>query len=187
MTSTTRRAGTPSSARSRPRTHLPRGDAASTTPSPSAQAVQALRRFRLIFNAVRTHFRQVEKQTGTGAAQLRALSILQGQPGLRLSELAEAMDIHQSTASNLLKTLQERELVTTRRDEEDRRALRLQLLPAGSEILQRMGEPYIGVLPKALARLPEPSLERLNAELDVLIQTMALDDSAALTPLADQL
>jgi len=148
-------------------------------------AVQALRRFRVIFNAVRTHFQQVEKTTGTGAAQLRALSLLRERPGLRMSTLAQAMDIHQSTASNLLKTLIERKMVAASRDGTDRRVLHLHLLPAGEKVLQRLQAPYIGVLPMALQALPPSTLRRLNSNLDLLIEQMqAGDTGAALTPLA---
>jgi len=150
-------------------------------------AVQALRRFRVIFTSVRHHFQQVEKLTGSGAAQLRALSILREQPGIRLSELAQTMDVHQSTASNLVKTLIERDLITATRDESDRRVLRLRLLPAGTKILQRLRTPYIGVLPKALSSLPPLTLQRLNDDLDTLIAAMQIGDTAAMTPLADQL
>jgi len=149
--------------------------------------VQALRRFRVIFNAVRSHFQQVEKRTGTGAAQLRALSILRERPGIRLSELAQAMDVHQSTASNLVKTLLEREWISTKQNGSDRRVRHLYLQTAGIKILQRMGGPYIGVLPKALSTLPPCTLQRLNSDLDELIAAMHIDDTAALTPLSEQL
>lgn len=146
-------------------------------------AVQALRHFRVIFNAVRTHFQQVEKVTGTGAAQLRAMSILRAQPGIRLSELAQAMDVHQSTASNLVKTLIGRKMVAATRDSADRRVQHLHLLPAGSQVLQRIKAPYIGVLPKALQSLPPSTLRHLNSHLDLLIEQMQADSTAALTPL----
>lgn len=147
-------------------------------------AVLALRRFRVIFNAVKGHFQQVEKITGTGAAQLRAMSILREQPGIRLSELAQRMDIKQSTASNLVKTLISRNMVVSARNEDDRRVLQLHLLPAGEKILQRMKEPYIGVLPKALQALPATTLQELNENLDLLIEQMQVDFGAELTPLA---
>jgi len=153
---------------------------------PADPATQALRRFRVIFDSVRTHFQQVERLTGAGAAQLRALSILRERPGIRLSELAQAMDVHQSTTSNLVKTLIERGLITTTRDESDRRVLRLRLLPAGTRVLQRLRAPYIGVLPKALSGLPPATLQRLNADLDTLIAAMHIDTTAAMTPLAEQ-
>jgi DNA-binding MarR family transcriptional regulator len=147
-------------------------------------AVQALRRFRQIYAAVRTHFRQVEQLTGTGAAQLRALSLLRERPGLRVSELAQAMDVHQSTASNLVKALVERQLVLATRSDSDARVQQLRLLPAGDKILQRLQGHYIGVLPQALQSLPPEVLARLNADLDLLLEAMQADDSAAKSPLA---
>jgi DNA-binding MarR family transcriptional regulator len=143
-----------------------------------------LRRFRQVFSAVRTHFRQVERITGTGAAQLRALSLLRERPGLRISELAQAMDIHQSTASNLVKTLLERRLVSGARNGNDARVLHLNLLPAGEKVLARLQGHYIGVLPQALQTLPPRVLQRLNADLDLLLRAMHADGSAAKSPLA---
>lgn len=167
-------------ARKPSRAHQPRPTPDSSNVEP---AVQTLRRFRVIFNAVRTHFQQVEKVTGTGAAQLRAMSILRERPGIRLSELARTMDIHQSTASNLVKTLIGRKMVSASRDGADRRVLRLHILSAGDQVLQRMQAPYIGVLPKALQSMPPSTLRRLNSNLDLLIEQMQADSTAALTPL----
>lgn len=148
-------------------------------------AVESLRRFRQVFAAVRAHFRQVEQITGTGAAQLRALSLLRVHPGLRISELAQAMDVHQSTASNLVKTLVERKLLSSARNGADARVLHLSLLPAGEKVLQRLqGQHYIGVLPQALQTLPPRVLKRLNADLDLLLAAMQADTAAAKSPLA---
>ncbi len=165
-----------------PRKAPPRAPAAASVAVDPA--VESLRRFRQIFAAVRTHFRQVEQITGTGAAQLRALSLLREQPGLRVNELARAMDIHQSTASNLVKTLVDRQLVTSLRNGSDARVLHLHLLPAGEKILQRLQGHYIGVLPQALQSLPPRVLKRLNADLDLLLAAMQADGKAALSPLA---
>jgi len=171
----------PKTARRRPAAspaRLPQPDATAD------HAVQALRRFRQIFSAVRTHFQQVERITGIGAAQLRGLSLLRERPGLRVSELAQAMDIHQSTASNLVKLLVARKMLAAARDGADGRVLRLHLLPAGDEILQRLQGHYIGVLPQALQSLQPRLLKRLNTDLDVLIAAMRTDARAALSPLA---
>lgn len=70
-------------------------------PAPAQEALdepaaRVLRQFRVVFNAVRTHFRAVEKQAGVAGAQLWALSVAGQRPGLGVSELARAMDIHQS-------------------------------------------------------------------------------------------
>lgn len=52
-------------------------------------------------------------------------------------------------------------------------------------MLQRIKAPYIGVLPKALQSLPPSTLRHLNSNLDLLIEQMQADSTAALTPLVD--
>src|SRR5690349_14479194 len=69
------------------------------------QAAKVLRRFRVIFNAVKNHFRSVESQAGVSGAQLWALSVIHSHPGAGVNQLAGAMDVHQSTASNLVRAL----------------------------------------------------------------------------------
>lgn len=158
--------------------------AASASDPERDPAVQALRRFRQIFASVRAHFRQVEQRSGAGAAQLRALSLLREQPGLRISDLAQAMDVHQSTASNLVKTLVERGFISAVRSDTDARVQHLQLLPAGEQVLQRVDGHYIGVLPQALQSLPPHVLLRLNADLDLVLTAMQADGADARSPLA---
>ena len=149
---------------------------------------QVLRRFRVVFNAVKTHFQQVEKQAGIGGAQVWALSVVQQYPGIRVSALAVAMDIHQSTASNLVRLLVNRGLVETTRSGEDRRAVQLQLLPAGLQMLQRAPGPFTGVLPAALQQLDAGTLARLDDDpgklIAVLAADAATDPQAEKTPLA---
>ena len=72
-------------------------------PVDPANTAQVLRRFRVVFNAVRTHFQQVEKQVGLGGAQVWALSVVKDHPGIGMGGVAKSMDIHQSTASNLVR------------------------------------------------------------------------------------
>lgn len=146
---------------------------------------QVLRRFRVVFNAVKTHFQQVEKQAGIGGAQIWALSVVQQQPGIRVSALAVAMDIHQSTASNLIRQLVDRELIETTRSDEDRRAVQLHLSPAGLRMLDRAPGPFTGVLPVALQQLDADTLARLNQDLGKLIAVLEAD--AATMPDAEKI
>jgi DNA-binding MarR family transcriptional regulator len=146
-------------------------------------AARVLRRFRLVFNAVKTHFQQVEKKTGIGGAQLWALSIIRARSGLGVSDLAKAMDVHQSTASNLVKTLVEREMVQVLKDGPDRRTVQLSILPAGAKVLRRAPGPFTGVLPQALAGLDPATLRRLDADLAKLIAALDADERAANLPL----
>jgi len=119
--------------------------------APAEPAARVLRRFRVVFNAVKNHFREVEKKAGVAGAQLWALSVVRDRPSIGVSDLARAMDVHQSTASNLVKTLLERSLIEARKDSTDRRTVQLHLLPAGSKVLRRAPGPFAGVLPEALA------------------------------------
>jgi DNA-binding MarR family transcriptional regulator len=142
------------------------------TPPHDETAAHVLRQFRQVFNAVKTHFQQVEKRAGLGGAQLWALSLVQAQPGLGMKDLAAGMDIHQSTASNLAKALVERGLVEARKELVDRRTVQLHLLPEGRKVLRKAPAPFSGVLPDALQRMDPKALARLRKDLAVLLQTL---------------
>jgi len=144
-----------------------------------------LRQFRQVFNAVKTHFQQVEKSAGLGGAQVWALSIVKARPGIGVGELARTMDVHQSTASNLVKGLNERKLLRIERATEDRRAVHLRLTAVGGLVLRKAPTPFAGVLPQALAALDEKTLRRLYGDLNALLLVLHTDRRAARTPLAD--
>jgi DNA-binding MarR family transcriptional regulator len=156
-------------------------------PAPPAElsepATRVLRRFRLVFNTVKTHFQQVEKEAGIGGAQLWALSLIQAKPGLGTGELARAMDVHQSTASNLVRTLSARGLIQADKAGADKRAVQLTLLPEGRKVLRKAPGPFTGVLPQALAALDADTLARLDADLAQLIAALGGDEHAANIPL----
>lgn len=146
-------------------------------------ANQVLRRFRLVFNAVKTHFQQVEKKAGVGGAQLWALSIIRARPCLRMNDLAQSMDVHPSTASNLVRALIERELVAASKHGPDRRTVHISILPAGEKVLRKAPGPLAGVLPQALASLDAKTLARLDKDLAKLIAALGADERGANIPL----
>ncbi len=161
------------------------GVAAAANPAAAQEAsARVLRRFRLVFNAVKTHFQQVERQAGIGGAQLWALSVIGAHPDIGVGGLAQAMDIHQTTASNLVKSLIEREMVVAQRNAPDRRAVQLRITPVGARILRKAPGPFAGVLPQALALLDAETLARMDRDLGVLIDLLQADDRAARIPLA---
>lgn len=146
-------------------------------------AVVVLRRLRRVFNAVKTHFREVEKKAGLAGAQVWALSVVRDHPGIGVSELARAMDIHQSTASNLLKPLLDQGMVAAERTGADRRAVQLHVSAKGLKVLKKAPGPFAGVLPEALAQLDAPTLKRLDRDLSKLIQVLGGDERGAKIPL----
>ena len=150
----------------------------------AANTAQVLRRFRVVFNAIRSHFRQIEKQVNLGGAQVWALSVVRDHPGIGTGMLAKHMDIHQSTASNLIKTLERKALISVSKATEDRRSVQLQVLPAGLAVLSQVPGPFEGVLPEALEKLPADTLLRLDQDLGELITLLKADEQAAGIPLA---
>jgi DNA-binding MarR family transcriptional regulator len=151
---------------------------------PDDPATQVLRQFRQVLNTVKTHFQQVERKVGLGGAQVWALSLVREHPDIGVGDLARAMDIHQSTASNLVKALIEREMIVALKQGTDRRAVQLRLLPAGARLLKRAPGPFTGVLPEALRTLDDATLRRLNKDLAKLITALDADERGAHIPLA---
>lgn len=150
---------------------------------PAATTAQVLRRFRVVFNTVRGHFQQVEKQAGLGGAQVWALSVIRDQPGIGMGGLAKSMDIHQSTASNLVKVLQKKDMLSMTKALVDRRNVELTILPAGLAVLAKVTGPFEGVLPEALGQLPPETLARMDQDLSELIQLLKADEQAGGIPL----
>jgi len=147
--------------------------------------VRVLRQFRMIFNAVRTHFSQIERDAGIGGAQLWALSEIAASDAMGVTDLSKALDIHQSTASNLVRALVERQLVTVVRRTDDRRATQLEITGQGREVLGGAPAPFKGVLPATLEQLDPALLERLEQDLAILLAALGGDDTSAKTPLAE--
>jgi DNA-binding MarR family transcriptional regulator len=154
--------------------------------APRAEAVQALKSFRVIFRSVRQHFHEVERRCGVSGSQLWALSVVVGTPGIRVKDLAQAMAVHQSTASNLVEQLSRQALIRRERDRIDHRIVQLYPTDTGRTVIDRAPRPLSGLLPDALARLEPARLAVLNELLaEVLSGMRDIEPEAALTPLAD--
>jgi DNA-binding MarR family transcriptional regulator len=168
-----------------PSRHTPAPERAADPAEHEQSVLQVLRQFRQVFNAVKSHYQQVEKITGMGGTQVWALSIVREHPDIGVGALAQRMSIHQSTASNLVRTLTERELIVGVKEAADRRAVQLRLLPAGAAALANAPLPVAGVLPDALTMLDANVLQRLHADLGRLIVLLDADESGASIPLSD--
>lgn len=152
---------------------------------PATSPAQVVRRFRVVFNAVRSHFQQMERQVGLGGAQVWALSVIRDHPGIGMGMLAKRLDIHQSTASNLVKILLRKELISITKSTQDRRNVQLHILPLGLTVLGQISGPFEGVLPAALERLAPHTLQRLDQDLGELIHLLQADEQAGGIPLAE--
>lgn len=149
--------------------------------------VEVLQQFRLIFRAVKRHFQSVEEACGVSGAQLWALAQIAGQPGIKVGELAKALAVHQTTASNLVDRLSRAGFIERRRSTRDQRVVELYPSHAGTTALGRAPEPLRGVLPDALAALTPAKrlqLSLLLSELTGLMQGQSGQDLTSAVTLA---
>ena len=153
--------------------------------SPAAKSVQrrrmleVLEQFRIIVKSIRRHYQDVERRAGLTGAQLWALAQVADNPGSKVGELARALAIHQSTASNLLRRLEALELVARERQSHDQRQVKLFATRKGLQRLKAAPRPLIGVLQQALSELPAARLHVLHAELARVIALMKRKSVAA--------
>lgn len=158
----------------------------SENPTLPAEVLRALRSFRMIVRSIKQHFQHVQEATGVSGSQLWCLVTIQAQPGIRVTQLAQALGIQQATASNLVESLDRKGLVERRRDQRDQRVVSLFLSEAGARIAQSAPQPVAGILPDALERLDPSALAQLNGLLEQVISLMALQaPDGRDVPLAD--
>lgn len=141
-------------------------------PAQREAALEVLKKFRQVFRAAKLHFSAVEKRAGVTGAQLWALCELDDQPGVRVTDLATAMALHQSTVSNLIDKLMRKRLIRRDRGDIDGRVVRLYLTAAGERVVRSAPQPARGVLPDALEHLPPTTLRGLDQQLGNLLRRM---------------
>lgn len=146
----------------------------------------SLQHFRVIFNSVKKHMSDTESACGVSGSQLWVLYELHKAPDLKVSELANNLAIHQSTASNLIEKLVKKMLIVKKRETTDQRVVRLSLTKEGLDMIKNAPPSPRGVLRDALDRLDVDRLETLTQSLALLSsQINSKDMSAGLIPLTD--
>jgi DNA-binding MarR family transcriptional regulator len=68
--------------------------------------------------------------------QYRALVVLAGRPGISVTDLAEALDVHASTVTRLCDRLVRKQLVLRTPAVDDRRSIELRLSPGGRRLVE---------------------------------------------------
>lgn len=131
-----------------------------------------------LVRAVQTGMQNIDASHGLSGSQLWALWHISAQPGLKVSELAEAMLIHHSTASNLLDKLEKRLLVRRERQTNDSRVVRLKLTAAGNAIVKDIPGPMQGRLRGALQGIDPAVLAGLHQGVTSVLDYMQAQAAA---------
>lgn len=146
-----------------------------------------LKNLRIIFRSAQAHSRWVEKESGLSAAQLWMMWELFNEPGLTVSGLARVLSIHQSTCSNMLDKLQQKELVCRERSSTDQRVVRLYLTEEGAAVLAKAPRPAQGTLTDVLLRLPDEVLLELESGLGTFVDALKIvDKKAGMLPITEE-
>jgi len=144
-----------------------------------------LKQIRILFKAVQSHAKKVEKRCGLSSAKLWMLHEISTTPGIRVSQLAQALFIHPSTCSNLLDKLEELQLICRDRSKTDQRSVHLFVTEKGQDLLAKAPSPPQGLLSSTLQILSEEQLDNLELSLDPFIAALhCTDDKAAFTPIS---
>jgi len=156
-------------------------------PSPHL-AMDVLQQFRIIYGTMRQYFRELEECCGLPGAQMWLIQEVKRHPEIGITELAGRLGIHQSTCSQLVDRLVDKKYLTKKRLSTDQRRVGLCLAEAGRQAIAALPGPAEGVLPQALARIPDVALKTLHINLDELIHHLpGHDENFAATPLAEML
>lgn len=70
--------------------------------------------------------------------QFTALQILINNGNMTIGELSQKMDLACSTITDLIDRMEKSELVSRKRDEKDKRVVRIEVLPRGYDILEKV-------------------------------------------------
>lgn len=138
-----------------------------------AVAEHALGKLLQLVRVVQSGMQNIDASHGLSGSQLWALWQLHEQPGMRVSELAEAQRIHASTASNLLDKLETRGWVRRERRDADNRVVRLYLTDSGQELTKTLPDPMQDRLRDALRALPARELAGLLKGMTAVLEHMS--------------
>ena len=118
-----------------------------------------------LLRRVESGMKDINHSQGMSGAQLWAVWLISSQPGLRIGDIAEAMQIHHSTASNLLDKIEARSLIRRERLMSDTRVVRLWLTQEGEVLARHIPGPVQAKLRKALEDLDTDEREQLSATM----------------------
>jgi DNA-binding MarR family transcriptional regulator len=148
----------------------------STTMDSTQRSLIVLKKFRVLFGAVRQHFREVEKNCGVTGSQLWILQEVANAAGIGVSELAGRLSIHQSTCSLLVDKLASRKLLVKVRSKADQRRVGLKLTKEAMQLIAAAPAPTSGVLPEALNALDAETIRDLDVSLQRLLERIQSRD-----------
>lgn len=132
-----------------------------------------------LLRRVESGMKDTNHSQGMSGSQLWAVWLIASQPGLRISDMAQAMQIHHSTASNLLDKIEARSLIRRERQVSDTRVVRLWLTQDGEVFARHIPGPVQAKLRQALEDLGADERVQLSATMSRLLAALGNSDSSS--------
>ncbi|GFN36222.1 MarR family winged helix-turn-helix transcriptional regulator [Tepidimicrobium xylanilyticum] len=135
------------------------------------------RYLRRIDRIIRLKGREILKDYNTTIPQFTALQILINNEEMTIGELSEKMALACSTITDLVDRMEKNELVIRKKDEKDRRVVRIEVLPKGHDIVKQVLEKRIDFLNAKMASFTEEEKKSLSKLLESLYDAIKDDDA----------
>lgn len=128
------------------------------------------------FRAVKKSFFQLltqqSEKAGITGIQFYALKILCKEPQIGVTDLAERMQLGNSTVSGVVDRLVKAELVERHRSVTDRRSVTLSLTEKGKEVYEQTDIKYTGILSNILDTLDADAVTQMLNTHQIIIESL---------------
>lgn len=121
---------------------------------------------------IRRKGREILSDFNITVPQFSALQILINQGNMTIGELSQKMALACSTITDLIDRMEKSELVVRKKDDKDKRVVRVEVLPNGYDILEKVLKKRIDFLSGKLSDFSDEDKNRLNLGLKALYEAM---------------
>ncbi len=124
---------------------------------------------------IRLKGREILKDFNITGPQFTALQILIGKGELTIGELSRKTSLACSTITDLIDRMEKNKLVVRKKDEKDKRVVRIEVLPLGYEIVDKVVGKRREFLGEKLEGFEEEEMKFLSESLESLYNAMKKD------------
>ncbi|WP_313758416.1 MarR family transcriptional regulator [Tissierella sp.] len=121
---------------------------------------------------IRRKGREILSDFNITVPQFSALQILINYGDMTIGELSQKMALACSTITDLIDRMEKSDLVIRKKDEKDKRVVRVEVLPKGYDILEKVLNKRIDFLRGKLSDFSDEDKDKLNLGLKALYEAM---------------
>jgi DNA-binding MarR family transcriptional regulator len=124
---------------------------------------------------IRRNGREILSDFNITVPQFTALQILINEGELTIGELSQKMALACSTITDLIDRMEKSELVVRKKDDRDKRVVRIEVLPNGYDILEKVLKKRIEFLSEKLSSFNDDEKSSLHQGLKTLYEAMRMN------------